>query len=97
MKQILSLNLRLTLLNVCFQQNFNYELSLIKTKCIIIMGLLDVLIKDNSLSAYGLISRELIKAEISPNQDLGIRFIHPSGEIVEANALNVFVSSLASP
>ena len=52
--------------------------------------LLDVLIKDNSLSAYGLISRQLFKAEISPNQGLGIRFIHPCGEIIEASALNVF-------
>lgn len=52
--------------------------------------MLDVLIKDNSLSAYGLISRQLIKAEISANDGLGIRFIHPCGEIVEARASNVF-------
>jgi UDP-3-O-acyl-N-acetylglucosamine deacetylase len=52
--------------------------------------LLEVKIEDNSLSAYGLISRELVKADISKNQGLGIRFIHPCGEIVEANADNVF-------
>lgn len=52
--------------------------------------LLDVLIKDNSLSAYGLISRQLVKADIQPNQGLGIRFIHPCGEIIDACTDNLF-------
>jgi UDP-3-O-acyl-N-acetylglucosamine deacetylase len=52
--------------------------------------LFDVLIENNSLSAYGLISRELIRADISHNNGQGIRFIHPSDEIVEASVINVF-------
>lgn len=52
--------------------------------------MLEVLVKDNSLSAYGLISRKLITAKIISNDDKGIRFIHPCGEIVEACADNVF-------
>jgi UDP-3-O-[3-hydroxymyristoyl] N-acetylglucosamine deacetylase len=58
--------------------------------CTIINILREVSIKDNSLSAYGLISRKLITAKIIPNDTKGIRFIHPCGEIIEASADNVF-------
>ena len=50
----------------------------------------EVITKANTLSAYGLISRNLVTAELTHNENQGIRFIHPCGSLVAANTDNLF-------
>lgn len=52
--------------------------------------MLDISTSKNILTAYGLISRKPVQSRIEANNSLGIRFIHPCGEIIEADVANIF-------